>query len=64
MKHLKETFDILRKYNMKLNPEKCAFMVSSGKFLVFMVSNWGIEINLDEIKATEYINVVNNIKTV
>nr|XP_009758589.1 PREDICTED: uncharacterized protein LOC104211256 [Nicotiana sylvestris] len=30
LKHLQETFDILRKHNMKLNPEKCAFGVSSA----------------------------------
>ena len=35
---LKETFNTLRQYNMKLNPSKCAFGVSSGKFLRFMVS--------------------------
>ena len=34
---LQETFDTLRRYNMKLNPSKCAFEVSSGKFLGFMV---------------------------
>ena len=28
VKHLKETFELLRKYEMKLNPEKCAFRVS------------------------------------
>ena len=35
---LKETFNTLRKYNMKLNPTKCVFTVVSGKFLGFMVS--------------------------
>ena len=35
---LKETFNTLRQYNMKLNPSKCAFGVSSGKFLRFIVS--------------------------
>jgi len=30
---LEETFNTLRKYQMKLNPAKCAFGVSSGKFL-------------------------------
>ncbi|XP_059292068.1 uncharacterized protein LOC132045492 [Lycium ferocissimum] len=49
---------------MKLNPEKCAFGVRSGKFLGFMVSNRGIEINPDKIKAIEDIEVVNNIKGV
>lgn len=29
---LKKTFDILRKYQIKLNPENCAFKVSSGSF--------------------------------
>ena len=33
--HLSEAFQILRKYNMKLNPTKCAFGVSAGKFLGF-----------------------------
>ena len=36
--NLKETFNTLRKYNMKLNPAKCVFAVASGKFLEFMVS--------------------------
>ena len=35
---LEETFNTLRQYNMKLNPTKCAFGVSSRKFLAFMVS--------------------------
>lgn len=36
--NLKETFEILRQYKMKLNLKKCAFKVSSRKFLGFMVS--------------------------
>ena len=47
---LKETFGTLRKYNMKLNPAKCVFVVTSGKFLGFMVSQWGIEANPDKVK--------------
>ena len=34
---LRETFETLRSYNMKLNPSKCAFGVTAGKFLRFMV---------------------------
>ena len=49
--HLSEAFQILRKYNMKLNPAKCAFGVSTGKFLGFIVNNRGIEANPDKIKA-------------
>lgn len=42
---LKETFDVLRKYNMKLNASKCAFGVDSRKFLGFLVTHRGIEAN-------------------
>ena len=42
---LKEMFNILRQYSMKLNLSKCAFGVSLGKFLGFMVSQRGIEAN-------------------
>src|SRR5579862_7616588 len=48
---LRETFNILRKYRMRLNPTKCAFGVQSGKFLGFMVNRRGIEANPDKIKA-------------
>lgn len=33
VKHLNESFEILKKYNMKLNLEKCLFRVHSGNFL-------------------------------
>jgi len=48
---LQETFDMLKQYKMKLNPSKCAFRVSSGKFLGFMVLHRGIEANPDKIQA-------------
>ena len=48
---LQETFDTLTQYSMRLNPNKCAFGVSSGKFLGFMISHRGIEVNLDKIQA-------------
>ena len=37
--HLADTFVVLRKYRMKLNPLKCAFGVASGKFMGFMVNH-------------------------
>ena len=49
--NLKETFETLRQYKMKLNPMKCAFGVSLGKFLCFMVSQQGIETNLEKVKT-------------
>ena len=48
---LQETFNMLRTYNMKLNPSKCAFEVTAGKFLGFMVSQRGIEVNLEKVQA-------------
>lgn len=37
--HLEEAFIILREYQTKLNPNKCAFLVTSGKFLGYLVHN-------------------------
>ena len=61
---LQETFDTLRQHQMKLNPNKCAFGVSSGKFLGFMVSQRGIEANLDKIQAILDMEPPKNIKEV
>lgn len=44
-------FDTLHHYDMKLNPNKCAFGVLLGKFLGFMVSQRGVEANPDKIRA-------------
>ena len=41
LEDLRVTFDTLRSYNMKLNQGKCAFGVTAGKFLGFMVSQRG-----------------------
>ena len=43
--NLKETFTTLLYFQIKLNPNKYAFGVTSDKFLGFMVSQWEIEIN-------------------
>ena len=48
---LKEAFDTLRRYKIKLNLAKCLFGVSSGKFLGFMVSQQGIEVNPKKVKV-------------
>ncbi|XP_019442352.1 PREDICTED: uncharacterized protein LOC109347077 [Lupinus angustifolius] len=42
---LESIFLQLRKYNMRLNPEKCTFGVEAGKFLGFLLTSWGIEAN-------------------
>ena len=61
---LKETFDTLRSFNMKLNPEKCAFRVTAGKFLGFMVSQRGIEANPDKIWVIMEMTPPRNVKEV
>ena len=66
-KHLEDlqgTFDTLRRYNTKLNPSKCTFEVSSGKFLGFMVSQRGIEVNPDKIQAIMNMEPPKNVKEV
>ena len=62
--NLQETFVTLRQYNMRLNPSKCAFGVSSRKFLGFMVSHRGIEANLNKIQAILSMEPSRNIKEV
>ena len=64
LEDLKETFNTLRSYNMKLNPGKCAFGVTAGKFLGFMVSQRGIEANPDKIRAIMEMAPPRNVKEV
>ncbi|KAM2686118.1 hypothetical protein EV2_009050 [Malus domestica] len=45
LKDLRVVFERLRKYNLKINPLKCAFGVTSGKFLGFIVKHHGIEVD-------------------
>ena len=61
---LRETFDTLRSYNMKLNPNKCVFGVTVGKFLGFMVSQKGIEVNSKKIRAIMELESPRTIKEV
>jgi hypothetical protein len=48
---LAETFDNLRKFKMKMNPDKCTFGEPSGKLLGYMVSCHGIDPNLEKVMA-------------
>ena len=47
---------------MKLNPSKCAFEISLGKFLRFMVSQRGIEANPNKIQAIQNIESSKTVK--
>nr|XP_009766205.1 PREDICTED: uncharacterized protein LOC104217605 [Nicotiana sylvestris] len=50
---LKKFFDWLRKYNLKLNPAKCAFGVPVGKLLGFIINHPGIELDPSKVKAIQ-----------
>ena len=64
LEDLKETFDTFCSYNMNLNLGKCAFRVTVGKFLGFMVSQRGIEANSDKIWAIMEMTPPRNVKEV
>ncbi|GAA0144397.1 hypothetical protein LIER_04855 [Lithospermum erythrorhizon] len=49
--NLRETLEVLRSSRLRINPEKCSFGVTSGKFLGFMIRKRGIEPNPDKIEA-------------
>ena len=51
LKDLVEVFTIVKEYKLRLNATKCAFIVSSGKFLGHLVTQWEIEANLEHISA-------------
>ena len=61
---LQETFDTLWSYNMKLNPRKCVFGVAAGKFLGFMVSQRGIEVNPEKVRAMMELGPPRTVKEV
>ena len=48
---LKNIFEILREHKLRLNASKCSFSVGSGKFLGYMVTHRGIEVNPNQVKA-------------
>ena len=61
---LQVIFEILRSYKLRLNASKCSFGVRSGKFLGYMVTHQGIEVNPDQIKAINNMQTPRNPKEV
>ena len=57
-------FATLRKHKLRLNASKCSFGVGSGKFLGYMVTHHGIEVNPDQIKVIENLQPPRNPKEV
>ena len=54
---LRTIFEILRRYKLRLNASKCSLGMGLGKFLGYMVTYRGIEVNPDQIK------VINNLRS-
>jgi hypothetical protein len=50
---LRETLECTRKHGLKMNPNKCAFMVSAREFVGFMVHEREIEVGQKSIKAID-----------
>ena len=61
---LRIIFEVLRNYKLRLNASKCSFGVGSGKFLGYMITHRGIEINSDQIKAINNLRSPRNPKEV
>ncbi|XP_057418168.1 uncharacterized protein LOC130712350 [Lotus japonicus] len=61
---LAEVFEQLHKHNMRLNPEKCTFGVRSGKFLGYMLTDQGIELNPDKCEAIKNMKSPRTVKEV
>ena len=61
---LSDIFDVLRRHKLHLNASKCSFGVRSGKFLGYMVTHRGIEVNPDQIKAINDLKPPRNAKEV
>ena len=61
---LENIFKIMRKHKLHLNASKWSFGVGSGKFLGYMVTHRGIEVNLDQFKAINNLQPPRNPKEV
>ena len=64
MGDLRSIFEILREHKLRLNASKFYFGVGLGKFLGYMVTHRGIEVNPDQVKAINNLQPPRNPKEV
>ena len=64
IRDLANIFKILRGHKLRLNASKCSFGVGSGKFLSYMVTRRGIEVNPDQVRAINNLQPLRNPKEV
>ena len=65
LKDLKENFIVIRSNNVRINPTKCALGAMARKFLGFMLTKKGIEVNLANCKAIQEMRslaIVNDVQ--
>jgi hypothetical protein len=62
MKDVKRTLECTRKHGFKMNPNKCAFGVSAGEFLGFLVHEGGIEVGRKSMNAIDEVVPPTNLK--
>ena len=61
---LKDIFEMLRKHKLHLNASKCSFDIDSGKFLGYMVTHRGIEVDPNQIRVINNLQPPRNPKEV
>ena len=59
---LKETFDRIRAHSVRLNPAKCSFGLSGGKFLGYLLTQQGIEADPLQVKAIQNMSFPKSLK--
>jgi hypothetical protein len=62
LEDVKKTLECTRKHGLKMNPTKCAFGVSAGEFLGFLVHEGGIEVGKKSMKAIDEVVPPTNLK--
>ena len=62
LQDLRIIFNRLRKYQFKMNPLKCAFGITSGKFLGFIIRHRGIEVDQSKIDAIQRMPKPKNLR--
>jgi hypothetical protein len=62
LEDVKRTLECTRKHGLKMNPSKCAFGVSTGEFLGFLVHEGGIGVGKNSMKAIDEVVPLTNIK--
>ena len=60
--HMRQVFERCREHNLRINPSKCAFGVSLGKFLRFLVHHRGIDLDPTKAEAITALNPPTTLK--